>query len=177
MTNEVKGNEAAILAVVQKVAGVSMASMDTMTEVKLEGGKKNPMLGRVYKLSKGIPVMVCRSNEGGSVAYEKAVNRGLEKEGKPATFTSQGLANWLEVVSFPVLQHKDNGQKYLQLIYKGDPRETSYLLDGQPIAKEDIIGFPRARATTGQGGLEDQVQVRTPKLDSILELRIKGEVI
>jgi hypothetical protein len=177
MANQVKGNEAAILAVVQKVVGVSMASMDTLTEVKLDGGKKNPMIGRVYKLSKSIPVMVCRSNESGSVAYEKAVNRGLEKEGKPATFTSQGLPHWMGVVSFPLLQHKENGTKYLQLIYKGVPRETTYLLDGQPIAKEDIIGFPRPRATTGQGGLEDQVQVRTPKLDSILELRIKGEVI
>lgn len=174
-----KGNVEQVLAVVESVKGVSMASIDTCTEVKLTGGKKNPMLGRVFKVSKGIPVMVCRSSADGSVAYQNKVNRHLAKEGKEADFESAGLASWLEVVSFPLIQHKTNGTQYLQLIYTGTSQDTVYMLDGQPIAKADIIGFPATKTEGHQGGLSDEgkVYVRTPKLDSILEMRVKGEVL
>lgn len=170
-------NSDRIISACKAIRGVTFANVDTLTEVKLSGGKSNPHLGKVFKLSKGIPVILAKTpNEQGSPAYEMAVNRRLKEEGKEASFVSQGLAAHYEPVEFPVIRHIDKGTMYLMATYTGKAREVSYLLDGQPIAKEDIIGYPKPSAKTGQGGLENQVQIRTPKLESIVELRALKEV-
>lgn len=169
-----KTSSSALLSVVSSIKGVSFVGVDMLTEVALKGGKANPMKGRVQKRVTGMKAMVCRSNEFGSPAYENAVNRRLAAEGK-GEFKSQGLAAWAEVVDFPIFKHKEKGDLYMQLICM-DSGKTEYLLDGQPIAKADIIGLDTDKPEGSQGGLSDEAKVivRSPKLESITGIRIMG---
>lgn len=54
----------------------------------------------------------------------------------------------------------------------------SYLLDGQPIAKEDIEGLKPSSSNGKQGGLSEEMKVivRSPKLASITRMTLNGVV-
>lgn len=54
--------------------------------------------------------------------------------------------------------------------------QITYLLDGNPIAKEDIIGLKEDKKEGKQGGLDDDLKVitRVFKIQSILALTIAG---
>ena len=78
-------NVATIEAAFDALAGGTFVGMDTVTPVKLKGGKKNPQQGRVTKSVTGATVM-CFSNSSGS-SYNQMVLRRLAAEGKdPASF-------------------------------------------------------------------------------------------
>lgn len=160
----VKG--ATITAALETVQGAAFASIDTLTEIKLTGGKANPFQGRVTKSSVGNQVMVFTNKK--SNAYDNMVKRRLEQEGKdPATFVLGALPWGTRIENTPFIQH--NGELYLQLIYM-KAGKTSYLVDGLPYAGE-IPGLPVEKEPTGQAGLENQVIVRTLKEKSIKRLR------
>ena len=160
-----------VKAALATLAGGTFVGIDTVTEVKLSGGKKNPQQGRITKATTGSQVM-CFSNTNGS-AYDAMVKRRLAAEGKdPETFVL-GPRKWGQRVTGTVfIEHE--GAHYLEVIFM-KAGTSLYLQDGYPIAKELIEGLPESREDNGQGGLENKVVIRTYALDSIVAMRAMGQ--
>lgn len=147
----------------------TFVGMDTLTNVPLKGGKKNPLQGRVTKATTGATVM-CFAN-GKSNAYENMVKRRLKQEGKdPSSFELKPRAWGDRIKGTTFVTHK--GQMYLEVIFM-NPGKSEYFIDGKPAA-EVIEGLPE-QTSGGQGGLDNNVIIRTFALDSITALRCNGQ--
>jgi len=163
-----------LVEAVTNVNGASFIGLDTLTEVKLTGGKKNPMQGRVTKRMTGASVMVFTNQN--SNGYENMVQRRLVAEGKdPASFELSPRAWGTRVPNMPIVEHfKDGTTKYYLEVIFLKPGKSVYLLDGALIAASDIEGLATAEAGE-QGGLENKVHIRSFAADSITELRVDGK--
>lgn len=152
------------------LAGGTFVGLDTLTQVTLRGGRKNPQQGRVTKRMTGAQVM-CFANQNGS-AYEAMVRRRLEKEGLDPNF-EVGPRAWGErIAGTPFVTH--NGKSYLEVIFLR-AGQVQYLLDGQPVDRSEIQGLDEPRENPeGQGGLGDRVVIRTFALDGVTALRANG---
>lgn len=162
-------------AAVQSVTGVSFIGMDTLTEVTLRGGKKNPMQGRVTKKMTGANVMAfSNKNVNG---YDAMIKRRLVAEGKdPASF-ELGERRWgMRLPDMPIVTHEKDGETkfYLEVIFLS-AGTIEYLLDGKAKAKADIEGLNDAEPGE-QGGLDNKVHIRCFAADSITELRVDHKV-
>jgi hypothetical protein len=158
-------------AAFETLAGGTFVGMDTETVVVLKGGKQNPQQGRVTKVMTGASVM-CFSNTNGS-AYNAMVLRRLEQEGKdPASFELSPRAWGQRIQGTPFVEHK--GAHYLEVIFMRSGA-VQYMLDGNPVDESEIEGLPEGRDSTGQGGLENKVVLRTFAMDSITALRANGK--
>lgn len=166
-----------IESAIASVDGASIANIDTITEVKLTGGKKNPLQGRVQKRTVGSQVMMFTNKN--SNGYENMVRRRLVQEGKnPETFELKPRAWGTRVEDSPLIEHtnaKGEYSEYIEVIFLKSGT-TEYLVDGQVTPKDEIEGIPASKVyETQQGGLEDQVVIRSFKLDSIESIRIGGQ--
>lgn len=165
-----------LVAAVSNISGASFVGIDTLTEVKLTGGKKNPMQGRVTKRMIGASVM-CFQNKSIN-GYEAMVQRRLAAEGKdPASF-ELGVRSWgTRVPNMPIVEHEKDGatKYYLEVIFL-KPGNSEYLLDGNPIVAGLIEGLPVVADSEGQGGLDNKVIIRTFAADSVTEIRVDGKV-
>lgn len=165
-----------LIAAVAAINGASFVGIDTVTNVTLRGGKKNPMQGRVTKHMIGATVMSFQNKE--FSAYEAMVKRRLEAEGKDAAAFELGERSWgVRLPNMPIVEHFKDGETryYLEVIFM-KPGATHYCLDGTPIAAGDIEGLNEA-SHGEQGGLENKVVIRTFQAESITELRINGKAI
>lgn len=159
-----------VQAAFDSLSGATFVGMDTLTEVTLKGGKKNPQQGRVTKLMTGANVM-CFSNKNGS-AYAAMVQRRLAQEGKdPESFELSPRAWGQRIPGTCFVEH--NGKHYVEVIFLR-AGAVQYLLDGQPVDAAAIEGLPDKREGD-QGGLENKVVIRTFALDSIVALRVDGK--
>ncbi len=157
------------------VSGASFIGLDTLTEVKLTGGQKNPQQGRITKKMTGASVMVfSNTNING---YEAMIQRRLIAEGKdPASFELSARAWGTRIPNMPIVEHfKDGDPKYYLEVIFLKQGTVEYRLDGSPIAEADIVGLPKATAGE-QGGLDNKVFIRTFAADSIMEVRIDHKV-
>jgi hypothetical protein len=156
----------AILASLKKLNGTAIAAIDTFTPVKLTGGKKNAMQGKIYKKVTGSNIMFfCNLNSNG---YENMVNRRLEQEGKEPFTLSPRV--WGErVTGTPFVSHK--GSLYVEAIFLKAPTKITYYLDDQEIDKSDIIGLPE-KSEGDQGGLDNKVVIRTYHIENITSLKM-----
>lgn len=159
----------AIERILADLNGADFIGIDTMADVKLNktlnGDRKqiNPHFGRVTKKVTGSNVMVS-TNKNGSV-YERMVNRRLAQEGKEGGFEVQQRKWGTRIGTTPFIEHGE--KKYLEVFFL-HAGETEYFLDGVKIEKSDILGLPAASSTEEQqGGLENQVIIRTISFDSI----------
>lgn len=153
------------------VNGGSFVGIDTLIDVPLSGGKKNPMQGRVTKRTVGNQVMVFQNKS--SSSYGDMVQRRLIAEGKdPASFELQPRAWGERIPETPFIHyHKDGVDNfYLEVIFLKDG-ESTYMLDGTPIDAKDIVGLKPA-VESEQGGLRNKVIIRSFKLTSIEKVRI-----
>jgi hypothetical protein len=159
----------AILAALKTLNGTAIAAIDTFTPVKLTGGKKNEMQGRIYKKVSGSNIMFfCNLNSNG---YENMVNRRLAAEGKEPFILSPRV--WGErVTGTPFVSHK--GQLYVEAIFLKAPTKIEYFYNDQPIDKDKIIGLPE-KQEGDQGGLDNKVIIRTYHLENITSLKM-GEM-
>jgi hypothetical protein len=165
---------ATLITAMADINGASFVGIDTHTDVKLAGGKKNPMQGRVTKKMIGATVMSFQNKNFN--AYEAMVHRRLVAEGKdPANFVLSERAWGTRIPNMPIVEHtKDGIQRfYLEVIFM-KPGVVSYYLDGAPIAKADIEGLAE-REEGEQAGLENKVVIRTFAAESITSLRIDGK--
>ena len=151
------------------VSGGSFVGIDTTTDVALTGGKANPMQGRVTKVMRGASVMVFQNKYVN--AYQEIINRRLVAEGKIGDFEVGARAWGNRVPNLPIVEH--NGKEYLEVIFlrAGD---VEYFLDGNPIAKNSIVGLKDGGAGE-QGGLDNKVIIRTYAVESINCIRIDGQ--
>lgn len=150
------------------VNGATFITIDTETNVKLKGGKKNIQQGRVTKRVTGSNVMVFQNKK--TNGYDSMVKRRLEKEGKDPTSFELSPRTWgTRLQGVPFVEH--NGKYYLEVIFlhSGD---VEYLLDGQPIDPDKIDGLPPRGPEGKQGGLEDKVIIRTYSVESIKAITI-----
>lgn len=164
-----------LVAAFQNVNGGSFVGIDTLTEVPLTGGRKNPMQGRVTKRMTGAQVMVFQNKNGS--AYEAMVQRRLVAEGKdPDSFDLSERLWGTRVPNMPIVEHNKAGVTYyyLEVIFL-KPGAVEYRLDGAPIAKSEIVGLKDV-VSGDQGGLDNKVIIRTFAADSITEVRIDGKV-
>lgn len=157
----------AIEALVQQVNGASFIAIDTCTEPVLRGGMKNPMKGRIRKITIGNVVMVFQNKVANG--YENMVHKRLEQEGKdPASFQLSERQWGTRVPNLPIVEHK--GEKYLEVIFL-KPGAVRYELDGVEIHKNDIEGLQEA-IEAEQGGLSNKVFIRTFKFENVTALTI-----
>lgn len=156
---------------VDKIKGSAFIGLDTITDVKLTGGKKNPLQGRVQKLTRGANVMVFNDTE--QNGYENMIKRRMEREGKdPSTFTLGKRAWGQRIEQSPFIDH--NGKKYIECIFVS-PGKSTYLVDGVETDKEDIEGIPESKENPdSQGGIDNKVVIRAYSLDSVHSVRING---
>jgi hypothetical protein len=166
-----------LVAAIQNVNGASFVGIDTLTEVKLTGGKKNPMQGRITKTMIGASVMVFQNKN--SNGYENMVERRLIQEGKDPTAFSLGQRAWgTRIPDMPIVEHfKDGATKYYLEVIFLKPGKVEYKLDGAHISEFEIEGLPeRNEDAESQGGLDNKVIIRTFAADSITEIRVDGKV-
>jgi hypothetical protein len=163
-----------IKAEINKVKGSTFVGLNTLTEVKLTGGKKNPFQGRVQKTTRGANVMVFNSTE--QNGYENMIKRRMLEEGKdPSTFTLGKRAWGQRIEQSPFIDH--NGKTYLECIFI-TPGKTTYLVDGVEVDKDDIEGIPVTKESEdSQGGIDNKVVIRTFSLESIQSVKINGTEI
>ena len=166
-----------ILGKLSDFKGSQIIGLDSVVNVKLTGGRKNPMQGRIKKITEGNLVMLFKSGEG----YKNMVNRRLEKQFDELGMTTVELFERIADKNFepgprpwgtriensPIISHK--GKLYLECIFL-KAGESKYFLDGEEIKKENIIGLPEKKEGQ-QGGLIDKVVVRTFALESIIKIR------
>ena len=154
-----------LIASFSQVRNNAIGSIETLSNVSLTGGKKNPMQGRITKETKGGSVMFFGNSK--SNGYANMKNRNLIKSGDASEVKvfEPGKRPWGErIQNTPMITHK--GMVYVELIYLHAPK-TSYFLDGVPIAKTDIEGLKPSKKTGG-----DDVILRTMKLDTITKLKM-----
>lgn len=155
------------------VRGTAFVGIDTLSEVKLKGGKKNPFQGRVTKRTAGSNVTVAFGDDS---AYANAVKKRMVAEGKdPATFELKPRTWGTRISGTPFIEH---GEKhYLECIFN-HAGETTYFVDGvetDPATIEGLeLSVPKP-SETAQGGIENQVIIRTYDVNSIETVRFKGE--
>ena len=153
------------------LAGGTFVGIDTLTEVKLTGGRSNPHQGQVRKRMTGAQVMVFSNDQ--SNAYENMVRRRLAEEGRDPDSFQLGPRAWgTRIAGTPFVEHK--GQYYLETIFLR-AGAVQYELDGVAVDPADIQGLPERRESEdSQAGLERKVVIRTFALDSIIGLRAHG---
>ncbi len=100
------------------------------------------------------------------------VKRRLKKEGKdPGDFQLSARAWGTRIPNTAFVEHK--GQFYVEVIFI-KAGAVMYELDGVECDIDTIEGAPEDREPTGQGGLVNQVIIRTLKCESITRIRNHG---
>ncbi len=165
---ELTNTQKKIMANLKELNGQAIVSFNAKTQIKLLGGKKNPMLNRVEKVMKNGQIMImCNMNSNG---YDNMVKRRLKAEGKDPESFKLSKRVWGErVPNTPFVLHK--GQVYVEAIFLKAPKNVSYLLDGKPIDKDLIEGLKDKPKEGKQGGLDNKVAIRTYKLESLTGLK------
>jgi hypothetical protein len=177
-------------AILEGVQGVTFASLDTITQCKLTGGKANPFQGKVEKHCNGSRVMLFTNKN--SSGYENKVRRHLEQAGLDPDSFQMGALPWGErLPNSPIIKNtsKKTGETsyYLQCVFIEAGQSEYYATDlidcedgtwfgeGERILANRIPGLPDKTGSEHQG-LErsKQVIVRSYALESIVGLRAMG---
>jgi len=152
------------------VEGVASFMLDTKTDVKLKGGKKNPLQDRVQKQVKNAEVLIYHKYNGNG--YEELVKEQMLKEGKdPSEFVLKPRAWGKRIENTPFVEH--NEKYYLECIFVKSGN-SEYLVDGEVYNEDDIEGLPEKKVSdNSQGGIESKIVIRTFAVDSILNIEMK----
>lgn len=161
----------ALKALLLKVNGASIISIDTLTTVRLRGGVSNPLQGKVTKRVTGSNVMVFQNKT--TNAYENMVQRRLIDEGKDPTLFELSPRAWgVRVSELPFVHHHQ--EYYLEVIFLRAGK-VKYYVNGRLTAKEDIPDIVERGEEAQQGGLVNKVIVRSYKCESVVAITINGK--
>ena len=153
------------------VNGATFVSINTNTAQTLTGGKKNPLQGKVRKVTENASVMVFQNKSVNG--YDAMVKRRLSKEGKaPESFKLSPRSWGTRMDNQPFVEHK--GQHYLEVIFL-KPGKSHYEVDGVKTPSNLIGGLPERKVEGNQGDLNDKVIIRTFKTSSITKVNINKE--
>jgi len=149
-----------------KVNGNTIMSITTSTNVKLQGGKKNPLQGLVRKITEKTNVMIFTNQQ--INGYEAMVERRLKAEGKdPASFVLGPRVWGHRLPETPFVEHK--GNHYLEVItLRGG--KVHYEVDGIPTKRNMIQGLPDEPIAPRQGNLDNKVKIRVYSVESITKM-------
>ena len=150
--------------------GSSFIGIDTLTNVKLTGGKSNPMQDKVQKATIGSNVMIFSNKN--SNGYSNMVKRRLESEGKESNFEVKPRTWGIRIENTPLVLHKE--EYYLEAIFLKSG-QSLYFLEGKPIKKDLVQGLDK-KEEGEQGGLDNKVIIRSYKVSSICRITINKEV-
>ena len=159
--------------VMNNVNGCEVAFIDTLTNVTLKGGRKNPFQGRIQKRMKNSKILLATNS-----MYADTVKSRLASEGKdPENFVLQPRKWGSRMENMPVVAHNKDGQvkHYLEVIFESSG-VVEYLLDNDVVDPTTIEGFEsnNSESENSQGGLQNKVIIRTFDMDSVVELRINN---
>jgi len=129
----------------QNFKGSQIIGLDTVTEVKLLGGMKNPMKGKITKMTEGSKVMIFTSSKG----FKNMVNRRLKVQAAGELTTIElfetiakgefqpGPRQWgKRIDGTPFVEHK--GKTYLECAkgeFQPGPRQWGKRIDGTPFVE------------------------------------------
>lgn len=162
----------ALQQILSDLKGTTFTSIDMSTEVDLLGGAKNPMKGHIRKVTKGGNVMIFGMKQGS--AYDNMVKRRMAQEGlDPTEFVLKPRKWGTRVDGTPFIEH--NEATYIEVFFV-HPGTSHYELDGKLIDAADIEGLKPARTKGAdqQGGIENEIMIRTIKCENILAIRADG---
>ena len=109
--------------------------IEYVSDVKLTGGKKNPLQGKVRKLTQ-VQAEICNSDQ-----YRQRVQKQLISEGKSTGDYEFGKRAWGERVgNSALIEHK--GERYLEFLVD-KKMSTHYLVDGNLADASSIDGLPK----------------------------------
>ena len=117
-----------ILNAVETISGAAFIGIDTDSIVSLKGGKKNPLQGRVHKVTLGSTVMCFQHKY--TNGYENMVRRRLEQEGKdPDSFKLSPRVWGTRLPELPIVVHEKDGvvKHYLEVIFMQQGKSHYYL--------------------------------------------------
>lgn len=112
-------------------------------------------------------------------SYSNCVNNQLVREGKDADFTPQDHAYAEGVSDTPLMQHKTNGTLYVAIKREAakHTNKSVYLADGVEVDYSEVANYiPAPRPSTNNQGTDKAVFWATPKVASIVELRMGGTI-
>ena len=146
-----------------QVRNNAIGSIDMETTVKLTGGKKNQMQGRITKKTTGGSVMFFGNSK--SNGYANMKNRRAKKADIDSPKFTPKPRPWGNRISgTPLIFHKD--KVYVECIFLYAPK-VEYFLDGASIAKHSVEGLKKSYRTN-----DNQVVLRTVNLDNVTALRM-----
>ena len=111
--------------------------------------------------------------------YDEAVQRRLEKEGKPADSFRKG-ESWHEIVTredgtlTPFCRHKETGELYLRFMHQNTLDAIYVDVNGNRISVDEITPFLQKPSGYGNQGLDNPVRILTYKLSGIREITLNG---
>lgn len=165
----------AIIKSLAQVNGATFISLDTVTVPEMNrtmSGNRavpNPHFGHITKRQTGSSVMVFQNKRVNG--YENMVRKRLLEEGfDPDSFVLSPRRWGVRIPNMPIVEHEDG--TYLEVIFLR-PGPVEYMLDGEPIARNEVIGIREyGPSPSSQGGLLNKVHLRVFSFDSITRLRI-----
>jgi hypothetical protein len=151
---------------------VPFMSVTTDTESKLllkskEDGSINPYYGKVRKVTKRTYRLL--------TDYQKRVHNNRKKEGlNPTEFETEEIKGRVKV-SKSVYTNHDGTEKYLGLEwFKEIKPQTKYFVEGREISVKDIEKFFPQKTESTKQGIENKVNIITPKFSNIVSIRLNG---
>lgn len=154
----------------EQVNGSTFISIDTVTDVRLPGGKKNLLQGKVTKHTSGSHVMVFQNKT--TNGYENMVKRRLVQEGKNPENFKLSPRTWGERrKGSPFVDH--NGELYLEVIFLKSGTSV-YMVNNETEIDKEVLNLP-STPEGEQGGLENSVIIRTYKVSSIKRITINKQ--
>lgn len=167
-----------ILAQIERAVPVTLVAKTVVPMNKSVAGDRktpNPFHNKVYKTQE--------SNVFVSMDYETAVNKRLIKEGKDADFEVSARTWGESIGKSPVIMNEKNGviSYYLQTFFvtSNKPKVSYEILEDddtfRPADKSEFETYLKPSRSSSQG-LDNEIQVRSFKLENILEVRANGNI-
>lgn len=158
--------EAELVEILRNVKGPTPATVVAESVVKMNK-KGNPYHNLVTKKQE--------SNVFINFNYANSVNKRLVKEGKEADFVPSERVWGSRITGTPLVEHK--GAYYVEagFLTKNAPK-VSYTYDNKEVEKELFEDFLPKSSSSSRQGLEEEVVMRTFKVESVLEMRFGGKV-
>jgi len=145
-------------------AGATFVSVVQVTPADMNK-TNNPFYGKVFKVAKLQGVL--------DGDYTKAVNRQRLREGKAADFVSQPRKWGQRVGDTCLIEHK--GTYYLEVRVLRTLRSRLVDESGRFMAKSKVAAFLKAESGAPQQDLDKEIVIRTPKLENLRRIAIKGQ--
>lgn len=129
--------------------------------------KNNPYLDKVTKFMK--------ANVFINFNYTNSVNKTLDKEGKETDFVASPRVWGTKIPGTPLIEH--NGNYYLECRFLKHV-DTTYIFENENIPESMLNDFLQGGSNAEHQGVsyENEVIVRDFKIESILEIRLMGEI-